>query len=487
MDGGAKDSGYAARIAAAFRELEETNTHARSDLQDPEILNLDGALPDDDGPHRPEEGGASSDTNAETQIQPRRRFRLPNMSFGISNASAVPSTLDAGDDDYLSDTDRYSASDAAYDFDEEIDDVIETSDGESNLEFHAERDQLVWLLLKNTLLTIATLGIYRFWAQRELRRYLWSTISFQEGQPEYQGRAIDSILAFGAVALFTLFLAGVLIVLPQLFVPMRPVTAAMELFFVAGLFLTYQVWCQWRRRYNLDHTAFHGIRFERAPQSLRRLLPFVGIWSLVLLTAGLAYPLARVITARDLFKDVRFGPASVVIDANAQPLLLPWAIVYGTFLFTFIVVGTDLVFQYPSASGAGILLYWLGSATLIIACFGALVWYRCGEFDYCVSGIYVGQSRAYTDLPPWRILMKASLPVFGFLIFSLSLFLFAFFSFGAFFQLTAEKSPAEIDINYLLIALGFAATLIGGFIYQVVLNLFRLDVLSAVAERGSIE
>lgn len=495
MDGGAKDSGYAARISAAFRQLEETGAHARNPdrrrsaapaVSDPEefteknsgIADLPGA---DDQDHELE---------IESSDRPdvARRIRLPKLTFGMRRAASVPSMPDSDNqdaaDEVVPEADRYSATDAAFEFD---DDVIDAVEGDANLEFHGDRGRLVLLVLQNTLLTIATLGAYRFWAQRNIRGYLWQTVSFQEEHPEYQGRALDSILMFSGVFLFVLTLFALLILLPQIFVPFRPVTAALELFFIAGLFLTLQVWCQWRRRYNLDHTAWHGIRFERSPHSLQRLMPLIGVWSLVLLTAGLAYPLARVISARDLFKDVRFGPASVVVDANAQPLLLPWAIVYATLGFTFVAIGTDLVIDYQTASGGAILLYWLGSATMIIASFGAIVWYKCGEFDYFVSRLYVGQSRAYTDLNPWRLLMKAALPVFGFLIYSFSLFLFAYFAFGAFFQLTAEKAPADVEINYLFIGIGFAATLIGGFIYQVLLNLFRLDVISAVAETGSIE
>lgn len=528
MDGGAKNSKYAARIAAAFAKLEESGVHLserdrqaalatltkmspvdRGTKADHLINHSDEYLDDEDAlayevldedemPSDDLSETPTPDTTALSRITfgMRRQAPATREPVELSREEEVEEIVvsdDAGDNDDVDDvvyaadrfaSERYSTVDASMDIE---DDLFQSDDDEENLNFFAERADLVLLLLRNTLLTILSFGLYRFWAQRNVRRYLWGAVTFQGEKPEYQGRATDSLLAFGSVSLLVILLAGLLIVLPQLVVPLRPINAGLELFFVAGLFLTLQVWSQWRRRYNLDHTAWHGIRFERSPQSIRRLLPILGVWSLVLLTAGLAYPLARVICARDLFKDVRFGPASVLIEANAQPLLLPWAIVYTTLLVTFVVVGTELVFDYQTASGAGILLYWLGSAALIIASFGALVWYKSGEFDYFVSSIFVGQSRASTDIAAWRILMKAALPVFGFLVFSLSFFLLAFFTFGAFFQLTAEKAATEIDVNYLLITLGFVATLIGGFIYQVLLNLFRLDLINHIVANGRID
>ncbi len=521
MDGGAKDGGYAARIAAALKQLEESGSlsHGRAAEMADEVVARLSAENSENDDLQTDASVEAADTDAfddddlfllEDEIvepklvshrAPKGRMRtLPHFSSGLSKSHEPEEDhYSLGDDDIddeagppelepaYGDTDRYSSADAVYDFDEAEDDMFVSEQGDTSIEFDGNVSQLISLVLKNTVLTILTFGIYRFWAQRDMRQFLWQSVRFQEEYPEYQGRAIDSVSMFMALMLLSVFAAAVLIVVPQLFIPFRPVTAALELFFFVGLFLTYQYWCQWRRRYNLDHTALHGMRFERSPQSLKRLIPIFGIWSLVILTAGLAYPLARVISARDLFRDVRFGPASVIIDANAQPLLIPWAIVYGIMALTFLLVGTDWLFDYQTATGSGILLYWLLSMTMIIASFGALVWYKCGEFDYFVSNLYIGQSRVYSDLPPWRLLMKAAMPVFGFLVYSLSLFLLAYFSFDAFLQLTAEEAPANIQVNGTFIALGFAATLIGGFIYQVLLNVFRLDVIKAIAEKAMIE
>src|ERR1700761_78509 len=47
--------------------------------------------------------------------------------------------------------------------------------------------ELYGIFLKNLLLTIVTVGIYRFWATTAMRRYVWSHMRFQDERFEYTG------------------------------------------------------------------------------------------------------------------------------------------------------------------------------------------------------------------------------------------------------------------------------------------------------------
>jgi uncharacterized membrane protein YjgN (DUF898 family) len=40
------------------------------------------------------------------------------------------------------------------------------------VDFDGPRKRLFWLLARNFLLTIVTLGIYRFWAKTRVRKYV---------------------------------------------------------------------------------------------------------------------------------------------------------------------------------------------------------------------------------------------------------------------------------------------------------------------------
>ncbi|WP_216634427.1 DUF898 family protein [Granulibacter bethesdensis] len=52
------------------------------------------------------------------------------------------------------------------------------------------------IFLINLLLSIVTLGIYRFWAISRMRRYLWSSCRFQDTRFTYTGTGGELFLGF---------------------------------------------------------------------------------------------------------------------------------------------------------------------------------------------------------------------------------------------------------------------------------------------------
>ena len=46
---------------------------------------------------------------------------------------------------------------------------------------------LLWLLLRNLLLTIITVGIYRFWAKTRVRQFFWRHTKLLGDRLEYLG------------------------------------------------------------------------------------------------------------------------------------------------------------------------------------------------------------------------------------------------------------------------------------------------------------
>jgi uncharacterized membrane protein YjgN (DUF898 family) len=59
------------------------------------------------------------------------------------------------------------------------------------------------IALPNLLLTIVTLGIYRFWATARERRYLWSRTRFVDENLEWAGTGMELFIGF--VMVFVLF------------------------------------------------------------------------------------------------------------------------------------------------------------------------------------------------------------------------------------------------------------------------------------------
>jgi len=114
----------------------------------------------------------------------------------------------------------------------------------------------------NLLLTIVTLGIYRFWATTRTRRYLWSRTRFIDEPLEWSGTGMELFigfilvlvlflipfvfLQFGVQALIFQGYAGLAITLGAL--------AIVLLFYLSGVALFRML------RYRLSRTWWHGIR-----------------------------------------------------------------------------------------------------------------------------------------------------------------------------------------------------------------------------------
>lgn len=126
---------------------------------------------------------------------------------------------------------------------------------------------LLKISIVTTLLTLITLGFYRFWARTRVRRYLWSGIRPGDSALEYNGTGLEKFLGFLiAVAVLAVYL-GIL----QLLLSFAGMAiwdsnsvglqiAASYISFFAVLPLIY--YAQYRgRRYMLSRTRWRSLRF----------------------------------------------------------------------------------------------------------------------------------------------------------------------------------------------------------------------------------
>ena len=76
-------------------------------------------------------------------------------------------------------------------------------------DYAGRRGHLFKLAMWSSLLTVLTLGIYRFWMKTRLRRYYWSAIR-PGGQPlEYVGEPLEKLLGFLIAVVFLAFYIGI--------------------------------------------------------------------------------------------------------------------------------------------------------------------------------------------------------------------------------------------------------------------------------------
>ena len=134
---------------------------------------------------------------------------------------------------------------------------------------------LLKLALWTGLLTLITLGFYRFWARTRIRKYFWSAIT-PDGTPmEYNGTGLEKFLGFLiAVAVLAIYLGLFQLLLLffgySLFTQADTFQGAMlqNLLLYGAAFATLPLvyYAQYRaRRYVLSRTRWRGIRFGATP------------------------------------------------------------------------------------------------------------------------------------------------------------------------------------------------------------------------------
>ncbi|MEM7240801.1 MAG: DUF898 family protein [Pseudomonadota bacterium] len=166
------------------------------------------------------------------------------------------------------------------------------------VEYSGETGPLFKIALANAVLTLLTLGIYRFWARTRERKYMWSAIRADGSHLEYSGNGLEKFLGFLiAVAFLAVYLGVFQLLLTFLGYSFFEEDAQLGLipglgFSLAPLIILPLIfYAQYRaRRYVLSRTRWRGIRFGAEKAAWRYV--GVALWNLFLtvITLGILYP-----------------------------------------------------------------------------------------------------------------------------------------------------------------------------------------------------
>jgi uncharacterized membrane protein YjgN (DUF898 family) len=191
------------------------------------------------------------------------------------------------------------------------------------------------IALTNLLLTIVTLGIYRFWARARERRYLWSRTEFIDDSLEWTGTGREMFIGF--LIVMAVLLPAILfiqfgfqaMILRGLAAPafLLMLTIYLGFFMLAGL-------ARYRAlRYRLSRTYWHGIRGGGEPGGWGFAFSF--LWKTIVGTflIGLLVPWAWTSLWNERWNKMSFGPHSFEASADTQGLMGRWMVVLATPLF----------------------------------------------------------------------------------------------------------------------------------------------------------
>lgn len=238
--------------------------------------------------------------------------------------------------------------------------------------------KLAGIAFSNALLTILTLGIYRFWGIARMRRYLWSRVSFLGDRLEYRGRGWEKLVGF-LIAMLTFVPVGLLAVGIAM-------TAAFPQGLVLPIVLLYlqiivltPVAIYLGRRYRLQRTAWRGIRFDQGGSALAYMRQFLGWGFLAALTLSVLWPVMNARLWGYKWRHTSLGTAR---------------------------------FDHPGRSN-GLVGVWLGCLLLAPFTLGlSLYWYSAIQYRRLTGDIRLGDLRIASTLSMWRLVW----PVFRFML-----------------------------------------------------------------------
>ncbi len=210
-----------------------------------------------------------------------------------------------------------------------------------------------------SVLTLLTLGIYRFWGKTRIRRYIWSSTTVQGDPFQYTGNGLEKLLGFLIAVIVLAFALGIIQIglfyfNLSFFSPTQDeyafetqfAAAQASLIFLAPLFF----FARYRSlRYKLARTRWRGIRCAMENAAWGYAWRAVLLSLLTIVTLGLmlpyqTYKMAKYRTDRTWFGNTRF-------ELNGR-----WQSLYRSMM--------PLFFGAVLLAAAGALIWYNSSASL---------------------------------------------------------------------------------------------------------------------------
>src|SRR5437899_4021559 len=188
------------------------------------------------------------------------------------------------------------------------------------LTFHGSAGTLFGIHTVNILLTLVTLGFYRFWGKVKIRRYILSQTGFEGDRFGYHGTGKELLLGFVKALLFVglpiaaLSWAGQLTEDTLIQVGARLLTSSLVFIFIPIAVVG-------ARRYRLSRTSWRGIRFSFRGKAWVFVKIFIVASLLSALTLTLYYPFFQTRQQEFMVSNSCFGRRQFRFDGRGRDLL----------------------------------------------------------------------------------------------------------------------------------------------------------------------
>lgn len=213
-------------------------------------------------------------------------------------------------------------------------DGVAAVDERAPFSFVGDMGPLFGLVVVNALLTIVTLGIYRFWARTRVRRFLWRNMQLL-GEPfEYTGVGSELFVGFLIVVFAVLLPLGVTSMIGDFLFPgeiggiIFNAAYYLVILFLIGLGL------YGARRYRLTRTTWRGIRANQTGAGKQFAIRYLGYTILQGLTLGWFTPAKNVRLWDFKVTNTWFGNSRFEYARGGEALYRPFAICWFLFVPT---------------------------------------------------------------------------------------------------------------------------------------------------------
>jgi uncharacterized membrane protein YjgN (DUF898 family) len=280
--------------------------------------------------------------------------------------------------------------------------------GAIHVEYAGSAPQTLVIALRNGLLTVLTLGLFRFWAVIRMRRYLTESIVVQDTGLTFDGTGGQALRRFlvlaPGVAVWLAAANGLMYFLGVLTWPFPPVdpaeirldrlalVSAVAMLPLVGAIL-YQA-----RRYRLNHTSWHGVRFTMEDGALGYSMLWM-LWTvLAVASLGLLWPMRGFVLESYCTGRVRFGKLQMRQMGSRFMLYRPFLPVVLSAATAALVLWRVDAYGLP-----GMLLDILAVASVPIA----YAHYRVRAFALLTANKRLGASmRLRADLDPASVIVS---------------------------------------------------------------------------------
>ena len=255
---------------------------------------------------------------------------------------------------------------------------------------------LAW---RTTILTLMTLGIYRFWARTRIRRYVWSATA-PGGDPfEYTGTGLEKLLGF----LISVVVLAVILGLTQIalfFMGMSmfsgnqgPMAEAMQImFFQLSLLILLPLiyFARYRsRRYMLSRTRWRGLRFGMDNGGIDYALRAIGHTFLTSITLGILLPRQTYYLQKFMIERTWYGDKKFELGGDWK-MLFP-AMINFLVAIMLMISGAIAMTMHPLA----VIWFFVGYMWFFVA----LVSYRVHTYAILTGKVTLGSNIFFKAVP----------------------------------------------------------------------------------------